>query len=210
MVERNSKPVAYYLPMENLSPIRIGTRVLRESAQNHQGTHSFRNRNILSMYMATIDNEITRPRVTIPSRPRDESAAKLSLQEALLQKRPNFVRRSERRVAVLAQIRRLRELRSERHEAWLNEIRCLSPNSKKEARPVFSPAPVVRLFSHREMVSASRHKYSVLPEVINKRESSKKSVRDETNRLRAEIYSRQLKRRLMKGKVSLLHHDRVL
>jgi len=59
------------------------------------------------------------------------------------------------------------------------------------------------------MVSSTKHKYSTLPEVINKKESSRKEGQSETNRLRKDIYSRQLKRRLHNGKVSLNHHDRI-
>ena len=210
-VIKSTKPVAYYLPVDSMSPIRIGTRILRETAQNtRQGTHSYKNRNILSMYMATIDNN-ERPRVTIPSRPREDvtKPSKLSLQDALLTKRPNFVKRSERRVKVLKRIREKREERADRHEAWLESILCLSPNSRKDVRPVFSPSPAIRLFSHKEMVSATKHKYSALPEVVHRKESTKKEGREETNRLRKDIYSRQLKRRLLNGKVSLNHHDRI-
>lgn len=208
---KSTKPVAYYLPVDSMSPIRIGTRILRESSQNRrQGTHSYKNRNIMSMYMASIDNN-ERPRVTIPSRPREDvtKPTKLSLQDALFTKRPNFIKRSERRVQVLKRIREKREERAEKHEAWLNSIRCLSPNSRKDVRPVFSPSPAIRLFSHKEMVSSTKHKYSTLPEVINKKESSRKEGQSETNRLRKDIYSRQLKRRLHNGKVSLNHHDRI-
>jgi len=209
---RSQKPVAYYLPMTSMSPIRLGTKLLKESSHNPHGVLSFNKRNILSQYMANMDHEPPRPRVTIPSRAREDGnkLAKLSLQDALRHKRPDFVRQSEGRVAILHQIREARERRAARHEAWLEEVRCLSPTSRKQVRPVFSPSPVVRLFTHQEMVAATRNKYSVLPEVINQKESVRKEGKGETNRLRKDIYSRQLKRRLQRGKVSLTHHDRVL
>merc|ERR1712059_233608 len=49
------KPVAYYLPLDNLSPIRIGRRVLRESVQDENKVFmSEDNRIILSNYMAAL------------------------------------------------------------------------------------------------------------------------------------------------------------
>ena len=52
------KPVAYYLPMDNLSPIRIGRRVLREiRGDNENVFHSSENRNILSSYVASLDTQ---------------------------------------------------------------------------------------------------------------------------------------------------------
>lgn len=162
--------------------------------------------------MANLDHELPRARATVPSRSREDTnqLAKLSLQDALRHRRPDFVRKSEGRVAILHQIRAAREKRAERHEAWLQDIRCMSPASRREARPVFSPRPVLRLFTHQEMVAATRSKYIALPEVLDMKKAEKRQGKDETNRIRKDIYSRQLKRRLKCGKVSLTHHDRIL
>ena len=132
------------------------------------------------------------------------------MQEALRTKCPTFIKRSERRVAILKQIEKVREINSAKQEAWLNQIRSLSPDSRKNAQPDFSPCPVVRLFSHKDMVTSTKHKYAALPEVLGRKETGKKEGRDEINRLRKDIYSRQLSRGLRRGKVSLLHHDRIL
>ena len=51
---KKSGPVAYYLPVDNLSPVRIGTRVLREK----NGWTGENNRNIISSYMSSLDTQV--------------------------------------------------------------------------------------------------------------------------------------------------------
>ena len=48
------EPVAYYLPMENSSPIKIGTKVLKKSA-GEEGALGKENRSILANYVAGLD-----------------------------------------------------------------------------------------------------------------------------------------------------------
>lgn len=184
---------------------------MREPSNNSHGVPSFKNRNILSGYMAGASLETQRTRNVISSRPRvDEHNDKMSLQDALLAKRPVFIKRSQRRVAILKQIQKIREINTEKQESWLNQIRSLSPETRKNARPTFSPCPVVRLFSHKDMVASAKDKYAKLPEVVYRQQNDKKDGRDQINRLRKDIYSRQLSRKIHAGKVSLLHHDRIL
>ena len=52
------EPLAYYLPMENASPIKIGTKVLRKSADGEEGEEGElgkENRGILANYVAGLD-----------------------------------------------------------------------------------------------------------------------------------------------------------
>jgi hypothetical protein len=71
----------------------------------------------------------------------------LSLQDALLTQRPNFVRRAEHRRAVIQRIRAARLRRVEKQEAWLEEVRALSPASRLRAQPTYSPVPQVKLIN---------------------------------------------------------------
>ena len=210
-ISKGRKPVAYYLPLENFSPIRCGKKILKESAPNNKGTQSLKNRDVLSRYMSSLDSGAAQLQRTKPQGSKEEkSLPKLSLQEALRASRPDFIMRSERRVAILKQIQRMREIRAEKQEVCLNQLRCMSPTSRREARLQYSPVPVIKLFSHKEMVVNTKLKYSGLPEAIRREETIKKDGKSRNNLLRKEMYSRQLKKRLVKGKVSLLHHDRVL
>jgi hypothetical protein len=150
---RKSKPVAYFLPLENLSPIRIGRRVLRDSSSNSQetGQLSAGNRRLLTSYMAAVDSAAAasqdRPAAaaTVTKPPPPQLRQQLSLQDALLTQRPNFVRRAEHRRAVIQRIRAARLRRAEKQEAWLEEVRALSPASRLRAQPTYSPVPQVKL-----------------------------------------------------------------
>ena len=210
-ISKDRKPVAYYLPLENFSPIKFGKTILREAAPNNIGTPSLQDRDILSRYMSSVDSGAAQSKRTMPRGSKEvKNLPKLSLQEALRSSRPNFILRSERRVAILKQIQRMREIRAEKQEVCLDQVRCLSPTSRKDAILQYSPVPVIKLFSHKEMVLNTKHKYSGLPEATRREETKKKDGKNRNNLLRKEMYSRQLKKRLAKGKVSLLHHDRVL
>jgi len=216
--------------MDNLSPIRLGRRILRDSMPNQQGFHTGNHRELLSKYISSVDASAeyyngggsrghpASRKVVLHSRSAPEvgeegcSHTKLSLQEALLRRHPHFVHRCEYRVHILKQIKESREARAERQNAWLEQLRDLSPNSRKAIQPP-SPPPSCgappRLFTHREMVAATKSKYIALPEVVHQRYEVKKEGRYVTNRLRAEVYSRQLKRKVRNGQVSLTHHTNV-
>lgn len=210
------KPVAYFLPMDNLNPIRIGKKILKDSHPNEHGFHSFKHRNILTKYISSVDHHAQQ---THNKHDDHEQAggvvpqcthAKLSLQEALLRKHPHFVHRCEYRMQVLRQIRDEREERAERHTAWLEKLRDMSPNSRRNTVPCYSPVPTApRLFTHREMVEATKNKYLELPEVQNKKYLCRRQGSYATNRLRREVYTRQLNRRIKRGQISLTHHARV-
>ena len=145
---KKNAPVAYYLPVDNLSPVRIGTRVLRE----RNGWMGSGNRNILTSYMASLDTQpLKKPPANTSSDMSQERAevVGLSLQQALTRRRPGFVRSCERRLEAMRQAREARELRKEKQERWLEELARQSPRSQRLARPSFTPVPIVRVFNHR-------------------------------------------------------------
>ena len=145
---KKNVPVAYYLPVDNLSPVRIGTRVLREK----NGWMGSGQRDILTSYMASLDTQpLKRPPVTTSSdvsRERSEVVG-LSLQAALVRRRPGFVRGCEARVEAMRRAREARQLRSEKQAAWLEDLATQSPRSQRLAQPSFTPVPIVRVFNHR-------------------------------------------------------------
>merc|ERR1719233_851662 len=205
------KPVAYYLPMESLSPIRIGRRVLREiSGDTENIFYSSENRNILSSYVASLDlHPIKKPETqTLP--PAKKKVEKLSLQEALVRKRKDFLQASAARMAALHKARDARVLRNVKQAAWLAEVAAQSPRSRMLAEPSFTPVPVVRVFNHRDMIRATREKFNELPEVQNMKLNTKKNENYRLNRLMAQIYSSRLQRKVVRGTVSLPHHQLVV
>lgn len=143
-IKKSVKPVAYYLPMETLSPVRLGSgrRVLREvgnnsnslsSANNLDSPHTMMsagNREILAGFVAGLDvaRPATAPLSKRPASPAVKMPRKvLSLQEALAERRKDFVRQSEARQDALAAAREARLLRREKQSAWLEEIARQSP-----------------------------------------------------------------------------------
>ena len=142
--KKNVKPVAYYLPMETLSPVRLGNgrRVLREVGNNVNNLScinnldspslmmSAGNREVLAGYVAGLDvaRPATAPLSKRPSSPVVKVPRRvLSLQEALAERRKDFVRQSEARQVALAAARKARLLRQEKQSAWLEEIARQSP-----------------------------------------------------------------------------------
>ena len=140
--------------MDNLSPVRIGRRVLRDSSNYNQetGQLSEGNRQHLASYMAGADpyrhqaaaatnssssTTTSSSKISQPRRPQ------LSLQDALLTQRPNFVRRADQRRSALLRMKAARLRRVEKQEAWLEQIRELSPASRQRAQPTYSPVPQV-------------------------------------------------------------------
>ena len=207
---RKTKAVAYYLPCDNMSPIRLGTRVLRE--QN--GWTGAVNRNIITSYMASIDTQPIAKKKTQTQTERDPTPARekeLSLQQALVRRRRDFVHNCERRVEALNTAKEARLVRAAKQEEWLEELGRLSPRSQRRAEPSFTPVPVKRLFNHREMVRATREKYMELPEVQYAKMDAKKNVRYRGNRLMARIYSGRLQRKVVgRRQVSFTVHQLVV
>merc|ERR1712192_320537 len=207
-----------------------GRRVLREVGNNNNSNSlssannldspnmmmSAGNREVLAGYVAGLD--AARPATAPLSRQKQKPASPvvkmpqrvLSLQEALNERRKDFVRQSEARQGALADAREARLLRRENQSAWLEEIACQSPRSRRMAAPSYTPVPVPKVFSHKAMVRATRQKYLQLPEVMTKKHEVRKSSRSRTNRLMAEVYSAQLQRKVVAGTVSLTHHAHII
>ena len=193
------RPVAYFLPFESLSPVRLGRRVLREVVgplQGGQHLMSAANREKLASYMAAVnDRPSTAPAAAAQPSPQAPTL-KLSLQDALASRRRDFVRNTEARVRAMVAAREARLVRREKQSVWLEEVARQSPRSQRLAVPCYSPVAVPRLFSHRDMVGATRAKYLQLPEVEARKHDVKKSNRYKTNRLMKEIFSSQLQRKV--------------
>ena len=138
-------------------------------------------------------------------------AEPLSLQQALQQKRPEFLQRSQLRVQVLEQIREHRLIHAEKYKMWLNEVSKL-PNAEARLARLAPPTlpKMPRLFSYREMVTQAREKYKRLPEIVYSKAEAKRKTSYKTNRLKADMYKKKLQRKVLQGRVSLAHHNQIL
>ena len=156
------EPVAYYLPMANSSPIKIGAKELKKSA-GEEGALGKENRSILANYVAGLDASAVdidaRKRKREERRRRREEKKEqeemreaqerplLTLQDALVAQRPDFLTRSERRQAVLRRAREQRLEVEERRRRWLAEVAKMPPEMRARApQPDYPPVRVERLF----------------------------------------------------------------
>ena len=97
-----------------------------------------------------------------------------------------------------------------KQDAWIKKVASQSPRSQRIAEPTYTPVPQLRVFSYKDMVRDTRARYEKLPEVQNKKLSVGTSNRNQRHRLLAYIYSNRLQKRVVKGKVSLTHNQRVV
>ena len=208
------KSLAYYLPLyNNATPINVGSRVLREKGL--ENTLNKENRNILSNYISALNtssieiqqNKHNRPvSKVIPVTSRVDPSK--TLQEALTENKPNFIKKSEYRVEILRQIKEERCLFSEMQRRALENLAKEAPKNQIKSRIPLTSVPKPkpkRLFNYKEMVKETRRKYEQLPEILNARYDAKRMSSYRTNRLMADIYQRKLKDNVLKGRVSMTH-----
>ncbi|XP_031244494.1 (E2-independent) E3 ubiquitin-conjugating enzyme FATS isoform X4 [Mastomys coucha] len=133
-----------------------------------------------------------------PSEHSDEPllASSMTLQEALEVHRPQFISRSQER---LQKLKRMVQQRKTQQKESLGQKQSLLPvraNKKQFTVPhplsdnLFKPKE--RCISEKEMHMRSKRIYNNLPEVRKKKEEQKKRVILQSNRLRAEVFKKQL------------------
>lgn len=225
-VMKKAPPVAYYLPFSNDSPIKIGTRIIRERIQEEGIGRE--NRNILANYMAGLDsgaifrdggNSRSETATRISSRPRDNDhdddssgdfSNLLTLQDALAAKRPDFVAKADQRMHWLHQAKLQRLAMEEKKKQWILDVARMDSKERKMAKPNFSPVKIRRIFNYREMVEKTRQKYQQLPEVRYQAYETKRKSLYQTNRIMKDMYKQKLKENVLGGKVSLNHFKDVI
>jgi hypothetical protein len=211
---RKRKSLAYYLPLcNNATPIIVGSQILREKGL--ENTLNKENRNILSNYISALNASS----IEIHQNKSKKTVSKVfpvtstvdpskTLQEALIENKQNFIKKSKYRVEILRQIKQERCLFSEMQRRVLENLAKEAPKNQIKTRlpltSVQKPKPR-RLFNYKKMVEATRRKYEQLPEVLNARYDAKKMSNYRTNRLMADIYQRKLKDNVLKGTVSMTH-----
>ena len=211
------KSFAYYLPLHEESAIRIGARVLRE--RRLEGSLNKENRNILSNYISAINASVEQYPKKKTRKMRHEASESNSLietpktlKDALLENKPDFIKKSESRVEILRQIKEERCLYSEMRRNLLENIAKDAPKNQVRNLPLSTiPKPKPRrLFDYKEMVKETRLKYENLPEVLNAKYEARRTSIYRTNRLMADIYQRKLKGHVLKGKISMNHNFNII
>ncbi|XP_055962678.1 (E2-independent) E3 ubiquitin-conjugating enzyme FATS [Sorex fumeus] len=133
------------------------------------------------------------PKQTGAPESQQRATGALTLQEALLARCPQFVSRSQER---LKQLEQKAQQRKARREAAPKQ--SLQPLAQRKQFTVPHPLsdnlfkPKERCISEKEMHLRSKRIYNNLPEVKKKKEEQKKRVILQSNRLRAEVFKKQL------------------
>ncbi|XP_019280166.2 (E2-independent) E3 ubiquitin-conjugating enzyme FATS isoform X3 [Panthera pardus] len=123
-------------------------------------------------------------------------AGSLTLQEALEVRKPQFISRSQERLKKLEHMIQQRKAQRKENLAQKQSLFPVRANKKQFTVPhplsdnLFKPKE--RYISEKEMHLRSKRIYNNLPEVKRKKEEQKKRVILQSNRLRAEVFKKQL------------------
>ncbi|XP_072661005.1 (E2-independent) E3 ubiquitin-conjugating enzyme FATS isoform X8 [Canis lupus baileyi] len=120
----------------------------------------------------------------------------LTLQEALETRKPQFISRSQERLKKLEHMVQQRKAQRKENLGQKQTLFPVRTNKKQFTVPhplsdnLFKPKE--RYISEKEMHMRSKRIYNNLPEVKKKKEEQKKRVILQSNRLRAEVFKKQL------------------
>ncbi|XP_053063011.1 (E2-independent) E3 ubiquitin-conjugating enzyme FATS isoform X2 [Acinonyx jubatus] len=123
-------------------------------------------------------------------------AGSLTLQEALEVRKPQFISRSQERLKKLEHM--IQQRKAQRKENLAQKQSLFPVRADKKQFTVPHPLsdnlfkPKERYISEKEMHLRSKRIYNNLPEVKRKKEEQKKRVILQSNRLRAEVFKKQL------------------
>ncbi|XP_060918987.1 serine-rich adhesin for platelets [Labrus mixtus] len=120
------------------------------------------------------------------------SLARVSLQEALEMRRPDFISQSMQRVqrlALQAEDRRLQADFTERRER--EELFCRPGGTGRLPKPA-GPALLRRAVPRKEMIQRSKQIYESLPEVQRRREEERRKAEYRSYRLNAQLYNKRI------------------
>ncbi|XP_048802107.1 (E2-independent) E3 ubiquitin-conjugating enzyme FATS isoform X2 [Lagopus muta] len=143
----------------------------------------------------------------VGSEPEKGSPAPLTLQEALEIHKPHFISRSQERLKKLEHM--VQQRKAQQSDAPVSSPRKLSSAStsnKKKQYTVPDPLsdnlfkPKERFIPEKEMHMRSKRIYDNLPEVKKKQEEKQKRIIIQSNRMRVEIFKKQLLDQLLQRK----------
>ncbi|XP_020647200.3 (E2-independent) E3 ubiquitin-conjugating enzyme FATS isoform X1 [Pogona vitticeps] len=145
------------------------------------------------------------------SEPEKIPANPLTLREALEVHKPHFISRSQERLKKLEHMKQMRKTQqgdaSGKKQAVLSrKLSSSSITSKKKQYTVPHPLsdnlfkPKERCISEKEMHMRSKRIYNNLPEVKKKQEEKQKRIILQSNRMRVEVFKKQLLEQLLQRK----------
>uniref|UniRef100_A0A8D9A8J7 Alstrom syndrome protein 1 n=1 Tax=Cacopsylla melanoneura TaxID=428564 RepID=A0A8D9A8J7_9HEMI len=139
-----------------------------------------------------------------------------TLQEYLEHNRPDYVNRAETRRQCLVEKSYLREQQNSvqhKQKVLLTALKYgagSESEDKTSGKSKGSHHHGRKIFTTRELRSMTRRKYEQLPEVQMKKMDAKRKEAYRTNKLMAEVFTKKLQRKALKGVVDLSNSDQIL
>ncbi|GAA6110583.1 Alstrom syndrome protein 1 isoform X1 [Tachysurus ichikawai] len=125
------------------------------------------------------------------------SLVRLSLQEMLELRRPEFVSRSRermKRLCLLAEERKMQAIFNKEREELFNDPSAVQ---QPKAAPAPPPLPSKRVIPVNEMIQRSKRIYSQLPEVQKRKEEERRKAEYNTYRLNAQLFNKKITNRVL-------------
>ncbi|XP_058241368.1 centrosome-associated protein ALMS1 isoform X2 [Hemibagrus wyckioides] len=125
------------------------------------------------------------------------SLVRLSLQEALELRRPEFVSRSRermKRLCLLVEERKMQTVFNKEREELFNRPSAVQ---QPKAAPAPPPLPSKRVIPVSEMVQRSKRIYAQLPEVQKRKEEERRKAEYNTYRLNAQLFNKKITNRVL-------------
>ncbi|XP_076434842.1 uncharacterized protein LOC143274790 isoform X2 [Babylonia areolata] len=134
----------------------------------------------------------------------DKPLCRMSLQEALMSRRPNFVsslRQRQKRVKLAAENRQLQALvRAEQERIFADQrLKNANPDAHPYSENLHHPKR--RVFSKQEMKEMTEKIYKRLPEVKQMEIQKRRTEEYRLNRLRARVFTKRVQRKVLDRKV---------
>ncbi|KAK7080017.1 hypothetical protein SK128_010543 [Halocaridina rubra] len=136
----------------------------------------------------------------------DFSKKNLTLQEALSNARPSYVREASERRALIRLKQEMRQVAQNHNHEIISRIPTNLQTPSTLQRFLYKP-DVAPLFSYKDIREQNRRLYQLLPEASVHQIKSHRSAQDRMNRLMAKMYSQKLRKKVLKGAVSHGHKD---
>ncbi|XP_073833107.1 uncharacterized protein [Musca autumnalis] len=138
-----------------------------------------------------------------------EKGPQLTLQEHLEKAKPNFLKHSKERKAILNQ---LQSMRQERDRQLREIVDNTSFNSLERRLKYLPPPPMqkLRILKTKEMKALTNKRVASLPEVVARKQQELEEKRRRGNRILRDVFNLRLQKRVRSGKLSLNHSKVVI
>ncbi|XP_005180927.3 centrosome-associated protein Alms1a-like [Musca domestica] len=138
-----------------------------------------------------------------------EGPPQLTLQEHLKRAKPNFLKHTKERKAILNELQTMRQER----DRQLREIVDNTSFNSLERRLKYLPPPPMqklRILKTKEMKALTNKRVASLPEVVARKQQELEEKRRRGNRILRDVFNLRLQKRVRSGKLSLNHSKVVI